>query len=70
MSIHETRSRSVAKSLSWRIVASLTTIGLVYAFTGAVHIAMAVGGTEVLAKLLIFYLHERAWAKVGWGFKT
>ena len=70
MSIHETRSRSVAKSLSWRIVASLTTIGLVYAFTGAVHIAMAVGGAEVVAKLLIFYLHERAWAKVGWGFKT
>ncbi|HSG09939.1 MAG TPA: DUF2061 domain-containing protein [Longimicrobiales bacterium] len=70
MSIHETRARSLVKSLSWRIIATLTTIGLVYAFTGAVHIAMAVGGVEVLAKLLIFYLHERAWAMVGWGFRA
>ena len=68
MVIHETRARSVAKSLSWRVVATLTTIGLVWAFTGAVHIAVAVGAVEVLAKLVIFYFHERVWARVGWGW--
>jgi uncharacterized membrane protein len=70
MSVHETRSRSVVKSLSWRFVATLTTVVLVYAFTGAVHVALAVGGIEVVAKLLIFYVHERVWAQVGWGIRA
>ena len=63
----ETRARSLVKSLSWRVIATLTTIALVWGFTGQVHIALAVGGVEVLAKLVIFYFHERAWATVSWG---
>lgn len=66
--MHETRARSLAKSMSWRVVATLTTIGLVWWFTGEVHVAVAVGGVEVLAKLLIFYVHERLWDAVGWGW--
>jgi uncharacterized membrane protein len=50
------------------VVATLTTIGLVWTFTGQIHVAMAVGGAEVVAKLLIFYLHERAWDSVAWGW--
>lgn len=63
----DTRARSVAKSLTWRVLATLTTIALVYTFTGQVHIAFAVGGVEVVAKLLIFYFHERIWDAVRWG---
>ncbi len=66
--MRETRARSLAKSLSWRVSATLTTIALVWGFTGQVHIAIAVGGVEVLVKLAIFYVHERAWDAVVWGF--
>jgi len=64
----ERRRRSVAKSLSWRVIASLTTVALVLFFTGEVHLAVAVGGVEVIAKLIIFYAHERIWGLVRWGF--
>jgi uncharacterized membrane protein len=65
--VRESRSRSVAKSVSWRVVATGTTMSLVYWFTGTVELAVAVGGVEVVAKLMIFYAHERIWMKVPWG---
>ncbi|GMV07599.1 MAG: hypothetical protein AMXMBFR53_38740 [Gemmatimonadota bacterium] len=65
--MRETRARSLAKSISWRVGGSLTTVALVWLFTREVDIALAVGGAEVLAKMAIFYLHERAWAAVAWG---
>lgn len=63
----ETRARSAVKSLSWRVVATATTVGLVLAFTGELRIAVAVGVIEVVAKLVIFYAHERVWDRVRWG---
>lgn len=63
----DTRARSVAKSLSWRATATATTMVIVLGFTGEVHLAMAVGGVEVFAKLAIFYAHERAWQRFRWG---
>ena len=63
----ESRSRSVVKSLSWRFVATATTFLIVLAFTGRLDLAVAIGGVEVVAKLLIFYVHERTWQRVKWG---
>lgn len=68
--MRETRARSVSKSLSWRALATLTTIVLVWTFTGQMQVAVAVGSAEVVAKLVIFYAHERAWASLRWGFKA
>ncbi|MDY6965194.1 MAG: DUF2061 domain-containing protein [Halobacteriota archaeon] len=61
------RSRSLAKTITWRILATLTTIILVYIFTGEFTLAIVVGSWEVIAKIIIYYLHERAWAYVRWG---
>lgn len=63
----ERRIRSLAKTISWRFWATLTTIALVFFFTGQVNIAVAIGGFEVVLKLLLYYLHERAWGKVRLG---
>jgi len=67
MRMTHARSQSVAKALSWRVVASLTTIGLVYAVTGQAQLAIAVGGIETVAKLVLYYFHERLWARSSWG---
>ena len=63
----ESRRRSVAKSLSWRTVATLTTILIVLLFTGEIELAVAIGGVEVVAKLVIFYVHERLGHRARWG---
>ena len=63
----ETHVRSIAKAVSWRIVATLTTVLLVYVFTGNLLVSGGVGVTELLSKLLIYYVHERVWNAIGFG---
>lgn len=53
----------IAKTLSWRVVATSTTFLLSWLFTGSVAIGLAIGGSEALIKMLLYYLHERAWFK-------
>jgi len=63
----ETRKRSVFKSITWRILASCTTILLVFTFTGELALSFGVGVIEVILKLFLYFLHERAWTRVRWG---
>ncbi|RLI98455.1 MAG: DUF2061 domain-containing protein [Candidatus Aenigmatarchaeota archaeon] len=63
----ETHRRSIAKAISWRVLATLTTMLLVYAFTARPDIALGVGLLEAAAKMVIYYTHERAWNSVRWG---
>ena len=57
-------SRSIAKSLTWRITATITTIVVAYFITGNVTTAMAIGGVEFFVEMFIYFLHERLWASV------
>ncbi|MCJ2089118.1 DUF2061 domain-containing protein [Methylobacterium sp. E-005] len=63
----ETRLRSIAKAVSWRVVGSLDTLMLSYLFTGNVLIAGSIASTETLTKTALYYLHERGWALVSLG---
>ncbi len=65
----ETNTRSIVKTISWRILATITTMSLVYIFVGDMSIAISVGGIEVFLKMLIYFLHERAWDKIKFGRK-
>ena len=65
----ESHIRSIIKTISWRVLATLTTVVLVYIFIGDVSIALSVGGIEVVLKMLIYFLHERAWDKIKFGKK-
>ena len=55
------RAVSILKSFSWRIIATLTTMALAYIFTGEIGTALKIGGFEFIAKMILYYLHERAW---------
>lgn len=63
----ETRKRSVVKAISWRIIATSTTVVLVLIFTGNFVLAAGVGVFDMITKLLFYYVHERAWNKLKWG---
>lgn len=60
------KRRSFVKTATWRVLASLDTTLLSWFFTGSIATAMTIGGLEVLTKLLLYYLHERAWLRVKW----
>jgi uncharacterized membrane protein len=63
----EKHSRTVIKAISWRVVATLTTMTAVYIFTKEPMISLGVGVVEVIAKITFYYLHERIWHKIPWG---
>ena len=64
-----TKSRSILKTLSWRIVASTDTFLLTWLVTGSPTAGLAVSGLEVITKMILYYFHERIWLKSKYGIK-
>ena len=63
----ESRRRSLAKALSWRLVALLVTSTVAFAFTGEATFALSVGLVDSMVKIVLYYAHERAWTWVPYG---
>ena len=63
----ENKSRSIGKSISWRVLASCDTILISYLITGSIAIAATIGSIEVMTKMVLYYFHERAWNKFSFG---
>jgi len=61
--------RSLVKALTWRITGGLDTFILVLLFGGSAKIAAAIGGGELATKLLLYYGHERIWARIRFGLR-
>ena len=60
----ESRVRSLAKAVTWRVVATLTTMLIAWLLIGDVTVDLSIGAIEFIAKFIIYYLHERAWDRV------
>lgn len=63
----EGHGRSFIKAVSWRTVGTIDTFVISFFVTGKVSIAGSIASIEVVTKILIYYLHERAWAMIPWG---
>ena len=63
----DSRARSIAKALSWRLLAVTITASLIYIITGDKGVALTVGAIDTAVKLAAFYVHERAWGRVRPG---
>jgi uncharacterized membrane protein len=59
--------RSLVKAFSWRVTGSIDTMLLSWFFTGDLTVAAAIGLTEVATKMVLYYLHERAWNRIPLG---
>lgn len=59
--------RSLLKTSSWRFFATIDTIIIAYFVTGSLSVASSIGVIEVFTKLLLYYLHERAWNRISFG---
>lgn len=59
--------RSLLKAISWRVIATATTMVIIYLVTGNLDWAFVGGAVDVVVKLLFYYLHERLWTNIQWG---
>lgn len=65
----ETHTRSLIKTITWRILAFLTAFIVIYIWTGE---PLKSGGIALIINIFnmaIYYFHERAWNKIKWGRK-
>lgn len=67
----ESKLRSILKAVTWRFIATMTTFLLaLFIFRdtpGALEKSTIVASLELVIKLVIYYLHERAWQQVPRG---
>jgi len=56
--------RSLAKTITWNLIDVTVTIAIAYAFTRKIAIALAIGISQQVWESVLYFAHERAWAKV------
>ena len=57
------KRRHLAKTLTWRVLATTDTFIIAWIITGKIDFAASIATVEVLTKKVLYYWHERAWYK-------
>ena len=65
--MYEEQKRSILKSISFRILATSTGMVIILIMTGETTIAASYAFLDVVAKLTIYYVHERLWNRIKFG---
>jgi len=63
--IGRSRKRHIAKSITWRIIGTIDTILISWVVTGNPWVGLQIGGAEIITKMILYYLHERAWFAIN-----
>ncbi|WP_042492101.1 DUF2061 domain-containing protein [Aequorivita sublithincola] len=68
--VRESRKRHIFKTLTWRGVGTLDTMLLSWLVTGNPLIGLKIGLSELLTKMILYYLHERVWYRMDYGLES
>ena len=68
--ILESKKRHLAKTFTWRLIGTIDTMILAWIISGNPLTGLKIGFAEVVTKMLLYYLHERAWYKVNYGLSA
>lgn len=60
----DSNRKSLFKTVSWRFLATATTFAISWVVTGSAALGAGIAAIEFWAKLVLYYGHERVWAKV------
>lgn len=66
----QARKRAVAKTLCYRAVMVLITVGIAWLVVGDASDAVQIGLAANVLKTATYYLYERAWDHVTWGLSV
>ena len=61
------QKRTIVKTLTWRVTASLTTFMIAWILTGDLLIGASIGSIEAITKIFLYYFHERIWNNIDWA---
>jgi uncharacterized membrane protein len=63
----EGQPRTISKSVTWRILITISNFTIPFIMTGSWGSAFAFLGIATLVNIVIFYTHERVWNRILWG---
>lgn len=63
----DTATRSLVKTITWRITGSGATFAISYAISKSLTIAGTIAVIQLTANTILYYIHERIWDKISWG---
>ncbi|MEK7474189.1 MAG: DUF2061 domain-containing protein [Candidatus Coatesbacteria bacterium] len=58
------RVRSLLKAASWRLFGTAVTVAIALSLTGRLGLSAVIGAADLVAKIVLYYLHERFWDNV------
>jgi uncharacterized membrane protein len=61
------KKRHILKAITWRIVGTLDTLLLGWVISGSFKVGAAIGGAEIITKMILYYMHERIWYRLPFG---
>ena len=61
------KKRHLAKAITWRIVGTIDTMLLGWWVSGNFKVGASIGLLELVTKMVLYYVHERAWYKSDFG---
>ena len=63
----ESTKRSIAKSISWRLLATVITASIAWGITKQWELAATIGLADTTVKFFIYFAHERTWNRIDFG---
>jgi uncharacterized membrane protein len=63
----ESNTRSIVKTVTWRLTGSGATFLISYIMTGNLSIAGTIAVVQMTSNTVLYYIHERIWNRLKWG---
>ncbi len=63
----DSHARSIAKAVSYRLLGSTSTALIFFILSGQVTLSIGAGVLDMLAKIGLYFLHERLWNRIEFG---
>ena len=60
----DSHRKSILKAVTWRGIATLVLAITVYLFTEKPVLSISIAGVDIVAKFILYYMHERVWLKI------
>jgi len=68
--INDSSTRHIYKVFTWRLLGTIDTIAIGWLISGNPYIGMKIGFTEVISKMILYYIHEKIWYKFKFGLEV
>jgi uncharacterized membrane protein len=65
--VKDSNTRSIVKTITWRLTGSGATFLISYIMTGSFAVAGSIATIQIVANSILYFIHERFWNELKWG---